>query len=77
MLRSLFQMPVPQGKDGVRPTALCAACPQPLIVVSAAGVLGWEAVGDMVLLAKEPLRGCGSVVCDVLFNHEARRTGFC
>lgn len=44
--------------------------------VSVDGVVGCEAVGDIVLLAKEPLRGWvkGWVVS---FSQDARRTGLC
>lgn len=74
---SLFQIPVPQGKDpGARPMmAAEAECePQSPPVVSVEGVPGCEAVGDIVPLAKDPFLGRGTC-CDVSFSHEARRTG--
>jgi hypothetical protein len=39
------------------------------------GVLGWDVVGDMELLAKDPFRG-RLRGADVSFSQEARRTGF-
>lgn len=62
-LRSAFQIPVPQGKEGG------AWCPRPIAPddeecdpqaaapVSAEGVLGCEPVGDIELLANEPFLG--------------------
>lgn len=77
-LRSLFHMPVPQGKvdpAGARPMTDEVECePHVPAPVSADGVLGCDAVGDMELLANDPLRGRPSD-CDVSFNHEGRRTG--
>ena len=80
--RSLFQMPVPHVKElgpgCPRPSTVedpeCA--PQALTPASTDGVLGWEAVGDIELLANDPFLGCGGgCCCDVSFNHDARRTG--
>jgi hypothetical protein len=60
---SLFQMPLPQGKE------LEPVCPRPMpelaelgacdthVPDSAEGVLGCEVVGDIELLANEPFRG--------------------
>jgi hypothetical protein len=58
---SVFQIPLPQGNE-VDPE-----CPLPApvafcvwlfhVLVSAEGVAGCEVVGDIVLLANEPLRG--------------------
>ena len=42
---------------------------------SADGVVGCDVVGDIELLANEPLRG-GAVACEVSVNQDARRTGF-
>lgn len=79
-LASVFQIPDPQGNDvdpeGTRPVAVADDVDvwAPHAPVSVDGVVGWDAVGDIVLLAKEPLRGCvkGWVVS---FSQEARRTG--
>jgi hypothetical protein len=80
-LVSEFQIPAPQGKDadpvGPRPIPevdvvdMCG----PQAPDSAEGVVGWEVVGDMELLAKEFFRGwvSGWVVS---LSQEARRTGF-
>jgi hypothetical protein len=77
-LRSGFHMPVPHGKfgaPGVRPMAEEAECePHGPALVSAEGVLGWEVVGDIELLAKEPLRG-RLKDCEVSLSHDDRRTG--
>lgn len=58
-LRSEFHIPVPHGKlPEPRPMTEDDECdPQGPAVVSAEGVLGCDAVGDMELLAKEPFRG--------------------
>lgn len=58
-LRSEFHIPVPQGKlPEPRPITDEVECdPQGPAVVSAEGVLGCDAVGDIELLAKEPFRG--------------------
>lgn len=75
---SVFQMPVPHANEpGPRPiTAAEAECePHNPPVASAEGVPGWEVVGDLELLAKEPFLGRGTC-CDMSFSHEARRTGF-
>jgi hypothetical protein len=49
--------------------------PQPAEATeSTGGVVGWEAVGDIELLAKEPFRGLARGD-EVSFSHEARRTG--
>ena len=83
MDRSVFQIPVPQVKvEGAwweRPMVpVWVGCvPQVLELVSAAGVLGCEAVGDMPLLAKDDFLACGMLGCEVSFNQDARRTGFC
>lgn len=75
---SEFQIPVAHGKE----LELEAARPIPIPLdvvcafqapISAAGVLGFDAVGDMELLANEPFLGWG---CVVSFSHEARRVGF-
>jgi hypothetical protein len=74
---SLFQMAVPQGKEpGARPIMAAEAewDPQRLPPASTEGVPGFEVVGDMELLAKEPFRGRGTC-WDVSLSHEARRTG--
>lgn len=60
---SAFQMPLPQGNDVDPewprpmdvPELVCMCVPQ--VPDSAEGVLGWDVVGDMVLLANEPFRG--------------------
>lgn len=67
---SEFQIPLLQGKF-----ELLAALPVPHAAESIDGVLGWEVVGDIVLEANEPLRGCGTWL--LFSNHEARRDGFC
>ena len=81
-LRSLFQMPVPHEKEPEfgawgRPRTLADAgwVPQAPTPASAEGVLGCDVVGDMELLAKEPLRGRGSGCEDVSLSHEDRRAG--
>lgn len=77
-LRSVFQMPVPQGKadaPGARPIVDEVEWdPQGPAPVSPDGVLGCEAVGDMEPLAKEPFRGRlkDNVVS---FSQEERRAG--
>jgi hypothetical protein len=78
---SEFQIPLPHGNDvdaeGPRPIAEVETdckC-EPHVPDSADGVVGWDAVGDIVLLANEPFRGCPNG-CVVSFNHEARRVGF-
>jgi hypothetical protein len=60
---SEFQIPLPQGKDvdpgGPRPMPALedgGTC-EPQVPDSADGVLGWEVVGDIELLAKDPFRG--------------------
>lgn len=76
-LRSEFHIPVPHGKfPEPRPMTEEVECdPQGPAVVSAEGVLGCDAVGDMELLAKEPLRGRLNG-WEVSFSQEDRRTGF-
>lgn len=78
--RSVFQIPVPHAKDdggAARPITEALECePHVPGPVSAEGVLGCDAVGDIELLAKEPLRGRLNV-CEVSFNQEDRRTGLC
>lgn len=78
-LRSAFQMPVPHGKaddPAGRPMTDDVECePQAPAPASADGVLGCEAVGDIELLANDPLRGRPRV-CEVSFSHEGLRTGF-
>jgi len=56
--RSLFQMVPPQGKEALLPAGPRARAPveaerEPQAPVSAEGVVGCEAVGDMEALAKE------------------------
>lgn len=57
---SLVQMPVPQanvlGPVWPRPRTEDGA-PQVAAPASTAGVLGWDVVGDMELLANEPFLG--------------------
>ena len=67
---SEFQIPLLQGKFDV-----LAVLPVPHAAESMDGVLGWDVVGDIVLEANDPLRGCGS--CEVVSNQEARRDGLC
>lgn len=49
---------------------------EPQVPVSAEGVLGCDVVGDIELLANEPLRGWLRG-CVVSLSQEARRTGLC
>lgn len=77
-LRSLFQMPDPQGKAGAPGGRLIAEdveCdPQGPGLCSAEGVEGCDVVGDMEPLANDPLRGRLNV-CEVSFSQEDRLTG--
>lgn len=75
--RSAFQNPVPQGKlFGPRPIADEAECdPQGPAVLSADGVVGCEAVGDIEVLANEPFRGRARG-CEVSLSQDERLTGF-
>lgn len=75
-MRSEFQIPVPHGKFAdPRPMTDEVECdPQGPAVVSPEGVLGCDAVGDIELLANEPLRGRVNG-WEVSFNQEDRRTG--
>lgn len=56
---SLVQMPVPQANVlGVWPRPRTEdVVPQVAAPASTAGVLGWDVVGDMELLANEPFLG--------------------
>jgi hypothetical protein len=79
--RSLFQMPVPHGKaadPGPRPRAADGVECEPQVPApdSADGVLGCDVVGDIELLANDPLRG-RLIGCDVSLSQDARRRGFC
>jgi hypothetical protein len=74
-----FHIPVPHGNvevPGARPMTEGVACgAQGPVPVSTEGVLGFDPVGDMELLAKDPFLG-RLMGWDVSFNHEERRTGF-
>jgi hypothetical protein len=84
---SLFQIPLPQGNELDPAVAACPRPPtpgfeadvwlwEPHVPESAEGVLGWEVVGDIELLANDPFLGWPPD-CVVSFSQEARRVGFC
>ncbi len=77
-LRS-FHIPVPQEKvdaPELRPMTEDVECdPQGTLPLSADGVLGCDPVGDIELLANEPLRGRGRGCEVVSLSQEDRRTG--
>ena len=75
---SVFQIPLPHPeKDGgpwLRP--MTDEGPQAVGPASPEGVVGFELVGDIEPLAKDPLRGRARGDCDVSLSQEGRRAGF-